>query len=107
MYVATFELPGAERVLREHLGPIFDAVNAYFGRCAARGAIGDLEPTLATLGLAGAVSAHRNLHQLFTGRELPEDVQTLAPAYAQLWLNALRQQAPVPLENNRGSGQPA
>jgi AcrR family transcriptional regulator len=106
MYVATFELPGAERVLREHLGPIFDAVNAYFVRCAARGVIGDLEPTLATLGLAGVVSAHRNLHQLFTGRDLPADVQSAAPAYAQFWLNALRQTT-SPSRSNGGSGQPA
>jgi AcrR family transcriptional regulator len=95
LYVAGFELPGAERMFREHLGPIFDSVNAYFGRCAARGAIGDLEPTFATLGLAGAVSAHCNLHQLFTGRDLPWDVHAVAPAYAQFWLNALRQQVPV------------
>ncbi len=94
LYVAGFELPGAERIFREHLGPIFDCVNAYFGRCAARGAICDLEPTLATLGLAGVVSAHGNLHHLFTGRDLPWDRQAAAPAYAQLWLNALRQQIP-------------
>jgi len=37
LYVAGFELPGADRMFREHLGPIFDAVSAYFGRCAARG----------------------------------------------------------------------
>lgn len=90
-YVAGFELPGADRVFREHLGSIFDAVNAYFVRCAARGAICNLEPTFATLGLAGAVSAHRNLHQLLTGRDLPWDAEALAPGYAQLWLNALRQ----------------
>ncbi|MGB8888263.1 MAG: TetR/AcrR family transcriptional regulator [Candidatus Korobacteraceae bacterium] len=95
LYVAGFELPGADRMFREHLGPIFDSVNAYFGRCAARGAIGDLEPTFATLGLAGAVSAHCNLHQLFTGRDLPWDVRAVAPAYAQFWLNALRQPVPV------------
>jgi len=95
LYVAGFELPGADRMFREHLGPIFDTVNAYFGRCAARGAICNLEPTFATLGLAGAVSAHRNLHQLFTGRDLRWDVQELAPAYAQFWLNALRLQVPV------------
>jgi len=94
-YVAGFELPGADSMFREHLGPIFDTVNAYFGRCAARGAIGNLEPTFATLGLAGAVSAHCSLHQLFTGQDLPPDVQALAPAYAQFWLNALRQQAPA------------
>ena len=95
LYVAGFELPGADRMLREHLGPIFDTVNGYFGRCAARGAICNLEPTFATLGLAGAVSAHRNLHHLFTGRDLRWDVRELAPAYAQFWLNALRQQVPV------------
>jgi AcrR family transcriptional regulator len=95
LYVAGFEFPGSERMFRDHLGPIFDAVNAYFSRCAARGAICDLEPTFATLGLAGAVSAHRNLHQLFTGCDLPVDARVFAPAYAQFWLNALRRQSPA------------
>lgn len=100
LYVAGFELPGTNRMFREHLGPIFDSVNAYFARCAARGAICSLEPTFATLGLAGAVSAHRNLHNLFTGQELPLDSGALAPAYAQFWLNALRREAPT----TRGNG---
>jgi len=104
VYVAGFELPGADRMFREHLGPIFDAVNAYFGRCAARGAICNLEPTFATLGLAAAVTAHRNLHQLLTGRDLPWDAQALAPSYAQFWLNALRQPLPASLYN-ASSGQ--
>jgi AcrR family transcriptional regulator len=91
LYVARFELPGADDVFREHLGPIFDAVNAYFGRCAAKGLIRDLDPTIATLGLVGAVSAHLNLHELFTGRDVPSDVQNAAPVYAQLWLNGLQQ----------------
>ena len=91
LYVAGFELQGADRMLREHLGPIFDAVHAYFSTCAARGLIGDLDPTIATLGLAATVSAHQSLHQLFTGRDLPSDPQTSAPVYAQFWLNALRQ----------------
>ncbi len=95
LYVAAFEFPGAERMFRDHLGPIFDTVNAYFSRCSARGIICDLEPTFATLGLAGAVSAHRNLHHLFTGRELSPEGQAFAPAYAQFWLNALRRQPPV------------
>ena len=91
LYVARFELPGADQIFREHLGPIFDAVNAYFSRCAAKGLIRDLDPTVATLGLAGAVGAHLNLHQLFTGRDVPWDAQNAAPIYAQLWLNALQQ----------------
>ena len=95
LYVAGFEFPGSEQMVRDHLGPIFDSVNAYFSRCAARGVIRDLEPTFTTLGLAGAVSAHQNLHQLFTGRDLLPDPQTFAPAYAQFWLNALRRQIPA------------
>ena len=94
LYVAGFELPGADRMFREHLGPIFDAVTEYFGRCAERGAIGALEPAFATLGLAGAISAHCSLHQLFTGRDMLLDAEALAPAYAQFWLNALRQPTP-------------
>lgn len=98
VYVAGFELPGAERMFREHLGSIFDAVNAYFGRCAARGTICNLEPTFATLGLAAAVSAHRNFHRLVTGHDSPWDAQALTPGYTQFWLNALRQPpAPLPV----------
>jgi AcrR family transcriptional regulator len=91
LYVAQFELHGADRMFREHLGPIFDAVNAYFSRCAAKGLIRDLDPTIATLGLAGAVGAHLNLHQLFTGQDVPWDARNAAPAYAEFWLNALQQ----------------
>jgi len=104
LYVAGFELPGADRMFREHLGPIFDSVNAYFARCAARGSIRALEPAFATLGLAGAVSAHRNLRELFAGhgKGKTAETQTLAPAYAQFWLNALRQQTPVSPDKPEG-----
>ncbi len=91
LYVARFELPGADRVFREHLGPIFDAVHAYFSRCAAKGLISDLDPTIATLGLAGAVSAHLNLHELFSEKDAVWDAQATAPLYAQFWLNGLQQ----------------
>lgn len=95
LYVARFELPGSDRVFREHLGPIFDAVHAYFSRCAAKGLIRDLDPTIATLGLAGAVGAHLNLHELFTEKRAPRDAREAAPVYAQFWLNGL-QQKPKP-----------
>lgn len=91
LYVARFELPGADRVFREHLGPIFDAVRAYFSRCAAKGLIRDLDPTVATLGLAGAVSAHLNLHELFSEKDAVWDAQAAAPLYAQFLLNGLQQ----------------
>lgn len=93
LYVARFELQGADQVFREHLGPMFDAVHGYFSRCAAKGLIRDLDPTIATLGLAGAVSAHLNLHELFAEKDVPWDARNAAPVYAQFWLNGLQQKA--------------
>ncbi len=102
LYVAGFELPGARRMFREHLGLIFDAVNEYFSRCAQRGVICGIEPTFATLGLAGAISAHCNLHELFDDNKQPLDIRAFAPFYAQFWLNALRGQMPVAPRNGTG-----
>lgn len=90
LYVASFELAGAERLLGEHLGPIFDAINSYFRRCASKGMIEDFDPVVATLGLAGAVGAHYTLQPFFS------EVQgQKAPEYARFLLNALQKhQAP-------------
>jgi AcrR family transcriptional regulator len=89
LYVAGFEVPGAERMVREHLGPIFDVIHGYFERCAAKGLIGDVEASMATLSLAGIVSAHQNLYHLFTGKKLEWKTEQSAPAYADFLLNAL------------------
>jgi AcrR family transcriptional regulator len=90
LHVAAFELPESNKMIREHLGPIFDMVCAYFKRCAERGTMRRVEPSLATLGLVGAVSAHHGLCLLFTGHEppYPSDEQALS-AYVVLWLNGL------------------
>ena len=89
LYVAGFEVPGADGMVREYLGPHFDAIHAYFERCAARGVIRDVEPAIATLSLAGIVSAHQNLYQLFTGKQLDWNAEESAPIYADFLLNAL------------------
>ena len=89
LYVAGFELAGADRVLREHLGPIFDAISSYFSRCAAKGIIADFDPAIATLGVAGTVGAHHALRSLFTEHPTVGDVQNNAPEYAQFLLKAL------------------
>jgi hypothetical protein len=49
-----------------------------------------VEPSLATLGLVGVVSAHHGLCLLFTGQEPPyaSGEQALS-AYVVLWLNGL------------------
>jgi AcrR family transcriptional regulator len=90
LYVAAFELPGSERMFREHLGPIFDALNAYFVRCAAKGMTHDFEPTIATLGMAAAVSTHYALHHMFAGNVLSWNGEETAQAYARFWVKAVR-----------------
>jgi AcrR family transcriptional regulator len=90
LHVAAFELPESDKMIREHLGPIFDMVCAYFKRCAEKGTMRNVEPSLAALGLMGAITAHQGWSKLFTGREAPyaDDQQALS-AYAVLWLNGL------------------
>ena len=90
LHVAAFELPEADTMIREHLGPIFDMVCAYFKRCAEKGIMRNVAPSLAALGLLGAITAHQSLCQLLDGKEppYPNDEQALS-AYTLLWLNGL------------------
>lgn len=88
--VAANELRGSERMFKEHLGPIFDSVNDYFGRCAAKGVVCNVDPSMVTLGMAAAIGTHRLLHQLFAGKSSRWNTEEMARAHGQLWLNALR-----------------
>ncbi|HTR25354.1 MAG TPA: TetR/AcrR family transcriptional regulator [Terriglobales bacterium] len=105
LHVAAFELPGANKIIREHLGPIFDAVAAYFERCVERGIIHPVEASLPTLGILGTVVAHSNLHALVSGA-LPvfEDREAKANAYASLWLRALMPDSPSNPDPVTGEG---
>jgi AcrR family transcriptional regulator len=85
LYVAGFELAGAQRLLGEHLGPIFDAINSYFRRCASKGMIEDFDPVVATLGIAGAVGAHCTLQPFFS-----EAQDYKISEYTRFLLNALQ-----------------
>lgn len=90
LHVAAFELPGADTVIREHLGPIFDSMSAYFSRCSERGAIYPVAASLPTLGILGTVIAHSNLHPLISGCEPARQSPAAAgDALADLWLRAL------------------
>jgi len=89
IFVAGFEVPGADRMVQEYLGPFFDVIQGYFERCSAKGLIGQVEPSMATLGLAGVVSAHQSFHRLFTERDLDWDIERSVPAYADFLLSAL------------------
>jgi AcrR family transcriptional regulator len=90
LHVAAFELPESDKMFREHLGPIFDMVCGYFKRCAEKGTMRNVEPSLASLGLMGAITAHQGLCKLFTEKEpaYPNAHQAIS-AYALLWLNGL------------------
>ena len=90
LYVAGFEVPGADQFVREYLGPFFDAIHGYFERCAAKGAIRNIEPSIAAVSLAGIMSAHHNLHRFFTGEDLDWNAEEAAPAYSNFLLKALR-----------------
>ena len=87
--VAGFEVPGAERMVREYLGPFFDIIHGYFQRCSAKGLIGDMDPSIASLSLAAVVSAHRNFLHLFTEQKLDWNREKSLPAYADFLLGAL------------------
>jgi AcrR family transcriptional regulator len=92
LYVAAFELPAAEDVIREHLGAIFDLVSAYFQRCAEKGLAEKSAGAVAALGIFGTVSAHRVLSPMLTGSpaSLMTDPEEAVQGYSQLWLRALR-----------------
>ena len=95
LHVAAFELPGADKVIREHLGPIFDAVSAYFQRCVDKGVIHRVAAALPTLGILGTVMAYSNLHQLICVCESPfQSLEEETAAHAELWLRALAPNCP-------------
>src|SRR5271167_3436719 len=72
LYLSLFELEnGAERILRKHLVPLFEPVREYLSRCASKGLIRDLEPGVATLGLAASVAAHQGLQSVLTDGNSP------------------------------------
>jgi len=90
LHVAVFELPGADKVIGEHLGPILDTVSAYFARCAERGSISKVAASLPTLGILGTVTAHYTLRPFISGSaSSPASLEEEAGACAELWLRAL------------------
>jgi AcrR family transcriptional regulator len=94
LQVARFELPEAQRIIEEHVGPIFDALCGYFKRSADREAICDIEPELAALGLLGVVSAHHLFRDVLTKKGTQKMTQENGTdAYVNLWLHGLAPQS--------------
>jgi AcrR family transcriptional regulator len=90
VHVAGFELPESASLIRDHLDPIFDLLSAYVKRGVDRGAIRDVEPALATLGLLGVVAAHRQFCELFTGAQSAHsDAEQAVAAYSTMCLHGI------------------
>lgn len=90
LHVAGFELPEADKMIQDYLGPIFDLLVAYFKTSAQKQTIRDVDPTLATLGLVGVVVAHQTLRMLFTRDRLPgSDPEQAIAAYVEMCLHGL------------------
>lgn len=90
LHVATFEVPGCTAIIREHLGPIFDAITGYHARCAAKGVIGRIQPPLATAGLVALVIANQFLLETVSEQSTQQcEIQGTVENLAELWLRAL------------------
>jgi AcrR family transcriptional regulator len=91
LYLSLFELEhGAERILRKHLVPLFEPVREYLSRCASQGLIRDLEPGVATLGLAASVAAHQGLQHVLASDNIPyANTDEAIAAYSAFWMKAL------------------
>jgi AcrR family transcriptional regulator len=98
LYLSLFELEnGAERILRKHLVPLFDPVREYLSRCVSKGLIRDLEPGVATLGLAASVAAHQGLQQVLTIDDMPyANTDDAIAAYSDFWMKALVPETVLP-----------
>jgi hypothetical protein len=91
LYLSLFELEnGAERILRKHLMPLFDPVHEYLARCVSKGLIRNLEPGVATLGLAASIAAHRGLQHVLSSDDMPyANIDEAIAAYSDFWMRAL------------------
>ena len=90
LYVARFELPELDKIIRDRLGPVFDILCTYFKNSAEEKTTRDVDPVLATLGLLGIVAAHQSLGRLFLHERASqsEPAQEIA-AYVNLYLHGL------------------
>jgi hypothetical protein len=91
LHVAGFELPEADEMIWDHLGPIFDVLCAYFKRGADKGTVRPIEPALAVLSLLGTVSVDQGLRERFTRRaSTGSDTEQVIGEYVSMCLDGLR-----------------
>jgi AcrR family transcriptional regulator len=88
--------PGAERIYRQQVAPIFLAISDYLEGCIKCGALRGLDPTVTTIALSSTILAHQGLYGLFTGTGLPyANNEEAVSAYSKFWLIVLRPETKV------------
>lgn len=91
LHVASFELSDADKIVRDHLEPIFDLFCAFFKRCSDKGSIRNVEPSHAVLSLLGAVAAQHAFGEHFTnGRSPSASTDQAVAEHTRICLDGLR-----------------
>jgi AcrR family transcriptional regulator len=90
LYFSALELrPAAERICKDELGPIFNAITNYLERCVQRSAIRAVEPVMTVFGFITMVAAHQALYPVIQGAPLPYSTEETISLYSDFWIGAL------------------
>jgi AcrR family transcriptional regulator len=91
LYVGLLELrPAAERVYRQHLAPIFQAINDYLAYCVEAGWMRGVDPSITAAAFTTSVLAHQGMFNLSHSSGAPySNVEEAVAAYSNYWLTAL------------------
>ncbi len=90
-HVGLLELhSGTERLYRQHVLPIFGAINDYLQTCIASGSLRDLDASMVTVAFAATVLGHHVLYPLFADSQSPyANADEAISAHTGFWLDAL------------------
>jgi AcrR family transcriptional regulator len=91
LYVGLLELrPAAERVYRQQLAPIFQAINDYLAHCVEIGLLRGVDPSITAVAFTTTVLAHQGMFSLFNNTGAPySNAEEAVSAYTSYWLAAL------------------
>lgn len=89
--IALLEVHGkAEDVCRQHLSPLFNVISGHINRSIQAGTMRNLDPAIATLGIALTAFIQPELSRLIERCELSAmNLREVADTYSQFWTGAL------------------
>jgi AcrR family transcriptional regulator len=100
LYVGLLELrPGAERIYRQQLAPIFQAIQNYLVHCVEVGVLRGIDPSITAVAFTTTILAHQGVSNLFSNSGAPfSNAEEAVAAYTKYWLAAL-----MPNNGERGA----